>query len=293
MTIATSQRSRWIAAGLLVFCRAMIAFSVASAVLPGRSLLPDDPIGVGDLLTACSVFVSLPTIGAMLAILRPANPIGWLFLLCGVGFVFSIFTTEYVGRGVFTDADLPGVALVDWVGSWIGLASIGLALVWIPLLFPDGHLPAPSWRPVAWFAGAWLTIATVSMAILPDEAHGYQAQLPNPVGVSGPLGEIATLIVGAVLPGHDLPRHAGARVGRPAIHPIPWRGTPAVEVVPLRCRGLRRGVPRRGDHREQCSRGTSSSSGSPRCPSPLPSRSFGTGCTTSIGSSRDRSPMPC
>ena len=197
---AGRRSSTWIAAGLLTLCLAMIAFSLASAVLPGRSLLPDEPVGLADFLAACSVFVALPTVGAMLAILRPDNPIGWLFLLCGVGFVFSIFTTEYVGRGVFTDADLPGVTFVDWVGSWIGLASIGLALVWIPLLFPDGHLPGPGWRPIAWFAGVFLVVATASMAIVPDAAHGYEGELPNPVGVTGPLGEIASLIAGWYFP---------------------------------------------------------------------------------------------
>ena len=196
----TRRPSTWIAAGLLAFCLAMIAFSLASAVLPDRSLLPDDPVGVADFLAVCSVFVALPTVGAILAILRPGNPIGWLFLLCGVGFVFSIFTTEYVGRGLFTDADLPGVGLVDWVGNWIGLASISLALVWIPLLFPDGHLPGPGWRPIAWFAGVWLAISTVSLAIVPDAAHGYEAQLANPFGVTGPLGEVASLIAGLNFP---------------------------------------------------------------------------------------------
>jgi len=199
-TPASRRPSTWIAVALLVFCLALIAFSLASAVLPGRSLLPDEQVGVADFLAACSVFVALPTVGAMLAILRPSNPIGWLFLLCGVGFVFSIFTTEYVGRALFTDAELPLAALVDWVGSWIGLASIGLALVWIPLLFPDGHLPGPRWRPVAWFAGVFLALATVSMAILPDAAHGYEAQLPNPVGVTGPLGEVASVIAGLFFP---------------------------------------------------------------------------------------------
>jgi hypothetical protein len=67
-------------------------------------------------------------------------------------------------------------------------------------LFPDGHLPGPGWRPIAWFAGVWLAISTVSLAILPDAAHGYEAQLPNPLGVAGPLGEVASLIAGLNFP---------------------------------------------------------------------------------------------
>ncbi len=191
--------SDWIAVVLLVASLAMILFALASLFLPGRSATtdsPDPPIFVA----VCSVFVMLPSVGAILAIRRPANPIGWLFLVTGVGFIIGIFSTEYVGRAVTGDSSLPFIVLVDWASVWSGNLSIALAAVWIPLLFPDGHLPGPRWRLVAW-AAAILTVAgTVGQAIVPDAAHGYSGQLPNPMAVSGPIGEVAAAFVSVYFP---------------------------------------------------------------------------------------------
>ena len=111
--------SAWIAVAFLVASVAMVAFSFASLVLPGGDALPDRP-DLANFLTTVSVFVALPTVGAILAILRPRNPIGWLFLVSGAGFILGIFSTEYVGRAVYAGANLPGVQLIDWMGTWAG-----------------------------------------------------------------------------------------------------------------------------------------------------------------------------
>ena len=192
MTRVSPGARRWVAIGLLVACYGMVAFSIASAALPGGSALPDRP-SIVNFIAAVSVFVALPSVGAVLALLRPANPIGWLFLACGAGFIFSIFTTEYVGRAIYAAWPLPAATFVDWLGAWIGTLSIGLAIVWIPLLFPDGHLPSPRWRPVAWAAAAFIGLGALAQAIVPD-ANGYGGQLPNPVAVDGLIGDIAAAL---------------------------------------------------------------------------------------------------
>ena len=177
---------------ILLACYAMVLFSLASVFAPGGQDLPDRPV-ILNFLAACAVFIALPGMGATLAILRPANPIGWLFLATGLGFVMSIFTVEYVSRAEFGGAALPGVVLIDWLGAWMGTVSLGLAIVWIPLLFPDGHLPGPRWRPVAWAATVFILVGGLAQAIAQDQAHGYSGRLPNPVGIGGAVGESATL----------------------------------------------------------------------------------------------------
>ena len=188
-----------IALGLFAASLAMIAFTLASVFIPSDPALPDRP-SIANFIAACSVFVALPSVGAILAIRRPRNPIGWLFLVSGAGFIAGIFTTEYVGRATIAGANLPGVVLVDWIGAWAGSVSLTLAVVWIPLLFPDGHLPGPRWRPVTWAAAVLIVAGTVAQAIVPDAPLGYGGRLPNPVAVGGPIGGIASLLIGLYFP---------------------------------------------------------------------------------------------
>jgi MFS family permease len=166
----------------------MIGFTLLSLVLPGYELLPDRP-DFANFLSVMCVFVTLPTVGAVLAILRPGNPIGWLFLIVALGFIIGVFSTEYVSRSTILGADLPAHAAVDWVGAWSGTLAIGLAGAWIPLLFPDGHLPGPRWRPVAWASAVSLVLMVVASAVVAD------GRMVNPVRLAPALEELAQVIL--------------------------------------------------------------------------------------------------
>jgi hypothetical protein len=171
----------------------MVGLSLTSVLAPGRTQLPDSP-SVLNVVVVLFAVVMLPSVGAVLAILRPRNPIGWLFLVCGLGFTVGIFSTEYVVRAASLEGGLPVVQLVDWLGTWAGLMALSLAIVFLPLLFPDGHPPGPRWRIFGWVAAVAFGVATVASAILPDQTAGYGGRLANPVGVGGPVGEIAAIV---------------------------------------------------------------------------------------------------
>jgi hypothetical protein len=193
--------STWIAVALLAVSLGMIGFSLVSLLTPGHERLANQP-DVGNVLAVLCVFATLPLVGAILAVLRPRNPIGWLFLVAGVGFTINIFGSEYVGRAIVFGADLPAHALVDWIGAWSNALAFGLMVIWIPLLFPDGHLLAPRWRLVSWAAAIALGAQIVAQAIEPkrlagsDGPTGYAGLLPNPIAVGGPFGDIATALAG-------------------------------------------------------------------------------------------------
>jgi hypothetical protein len=65
-----------------------------------------------------------------------------------------------------------------------------------PDLFPDGRLPGPRWRLVAWLDGLVLAMATVGLALRP----GPLAVLPsvaNPLDASGTVARLASGLLGA------------------------------------------------------------------------------------------------
>jgi MFS family permease len=128
-----------------------------------------------------------PTIGAVIVARQPRNRIGWL--CCGVGFLLgpAFLGQDYAWYAlVHRPGSLPGGLAMGWLGSWPWFIALGLILVFVPLLFPDGHLVSPRWRPVAWTAAAWLTLIWVGAAFSPGPLEGAGAKtVPNPLGIEG------------------------------------------------------------------------------------------------------------
>ena len=127
------------------------------------------------------VFVAaFATVGALLAWKRPGNPIGWLLSATGLAYAVG-------GVGVFLAHFPRTLTLANWLG-WIWLLSMGLC-VFVVLLFPTGSLPSRRWRPVAWAAGAGLAGWVLGNAFAPTIITNSPSE-PNPVGVTGPAGDI-------------------------------------------------------------------------------------------------------
>jgi hypothetical protein len=127
------------------------------------------------------VFVAgFATVGALLAWQRPGNPIGWLLSATGLAYAVgavSVFLSHFPRT----------LTLSNWLG-WIYLLGIGLC-VFVVLLFPTGNLPSRRWRPVAWAAGAGLAGWVLGNAFAPTIISNSPSP-PNPVGVTGPAGDI-------------------------------------------------------------------------------------------------------
>ena len=72
--------------------------------------------------------------------------------------------------------------------------------MFVVLLFPTGNLPSRRWRPVAWAAGAGLAGWVLGNAFAPTIISDSPSP-PNPVGVTGPAGDIFKVMAagGAVL----------------------------------------------------------------------------------------------
>jgi hypothetical protein len=155
----------WLAWSLCALCVALAVASLILALLNGRTL-GEILIGPG-IGTFAILAVSFSVVGALIASHRPENSIGWIFL--AVGFFYGLLSAgdEYAIYALLTNpGSLPLGAAASWLGQWLWAPGLGLILVFLPLLFPDGHPPSYRWRPVAWLGGISIGLAVVSSMIL-------------------------------------------------------------------------------------------------------------------------------
>jgi hypothetical protein len=85
------------------------------------------------------------------------------------GFCYGLLSAgdEYAIYALLTNPGaLPLGAEASWLGQWIWAPGLGLILVFLPLLFPDGHPPSPRWLPVGWLGGLSIGLTVVSSTIL-------------------------------------------------------------------------------------------------------------------------------
>src|SRR5215212_7697669 len=146
---------------------ALAVASLILALLNGRTLGEIFLTWGPSIASLAVVTVSFSVVGALIASHRPENPIGWIFL--AVGFFYGLLSAGdlYAIYALLTN---PGAlalgAEASWLGQWIWAPGLGLILVFLPLLFPDGHPPSPRWLPVGWLGGLSIVLAVVSSAIL-------------------------------------------------------------------------------------------------------------------------------
>jgi hypothetical protein len=118
------------------------------------------------------------TVGSLVASREPGNAVGWLLLATGL-----TFSLQMVGEAYAARAD-PGYVAVAWVTGWLFNVWFVLVVVFLPLLFPDGHVLSPRWRPAWWLAVAALVSSVAVTGLLPGRL-GVNAPVTNPLGVSG------------------------------------------------------------------------------------------------------------
>jgi len=158
----------WMAWSLCALCAVLAAASPILGLLNGRTLDEIFMARAGPSIVALATQIVLfSVVGALIASHRPENPIGWIFLT--VGFFYGLLNAgdQYAVYALLRNpGSLPLGAEASWLGQWIWAPGLGLFLVFLPLLFPDGHPPSHRWRPVAWLGGLSIGLAVVSSAIL-------------------------------------------------------------------------------------------------------------------------------
>ena len=161
---------------------ATMALCLASAALLLSTLWVAVPTSWGFRGASILVGATFGSVGAVVARRRPENSIGWLF--CAIGLLFAIegIVVEYTVAGALAvPGRLPFVNELGWTLTWIWAFPAGLALIYLPLLFPNGHLLSGRWRPVAWLGALSLGASAVIVSIAPGRIN-QATYLENPLG---------------------------------------------------------------------------------------------------------------
>jgi hypothetical protein len=153
---------------LCALCVALATASLILGLLNGRTLavifLAWDGPSIGSLAT---LTVSFSVVGALIVSHRPENPIGWIFLVVGLFYGLLSAGEQYAIYALVRNPDsLPLGAEASWLMQWIWAPGLGLILVFLPLLFPNGRPPSLRWWAVAWLGGLSIGLISVLMSIV-------------------------------------------------------------------------------------------------------------------------------
>ena len=123
------------------------------------------------------------SVGVVVAVRRRGHRIGWLFLSMGLVAALTGFGFEYAVRAEVTaPGSLPAGWLWAAVAGWLwplSFAGLGFVLV----LFPDGGLPSPRWRPLAWALGLSFGAALAWGVVRPEPIDLSVLKVDNPLGI--------------------------------------------------------------------------------------------------------------
>jgi hypothetical protein len=113
-------------------------------------------------------FFSFAATGVLIAARVPRNPIGWMLLAIAYGWALVIGSIGYGDYALKVHPGaLPAGPAVASVSGWVWAPPVALTAVFLLLVYPDGRLPGPRWRPVVWICGAALAIGIVVDMLMP------------------------------------------------------------------------------------------------------------------------------
>lgn len=140
--------------------------------------------------------VGYPLVGALVASRQPANPVGWLLLAIGIGLALGALVDTNL-----RSASPTAFAVSAWLSETAWYVWLTSAGVFLPLVFPNGRLVSPRWRPVVWLGLAALLTSLVGVGFEPGPLDVDSPRpLDNPLGIEAAAGFLSGLArVGDVL----------------------------------------------------------------------------------------------
>jgi hypothetical protein len=166
-------RLAWGLAGTsaLLFAAAMAFYAGGVGVDSGRAL-------------SFLIILGFSGVGALVASRQPGNAIGWIFCVAALlGPALGNLADAYAWYWLDGHAASEGLAKVGASYASVGwMPEVLLPITFLLLLFPDGRLLTPRWRPVAWCTALGIAGAFVTTALTPGALEDFP-QIQNPFGI--------------------------------------------------------------------------------------------------------------
>jgi hypothetical protein len=145
-----------------------------------------------------TLWLLFATIGLVLALRRPENPIGWLYAAAGL--VWSVYVPVDPWVDALQAADRPlslAARLAALVGDSFWAIGIALAITLPLLLLPDGRLRSARWRVVVVACVAGTAMNVVGWWLSPGPMTQTLEPLAKPFSLDGWAGSAATVVTWA------------------------------------------------------------------------------------------------
>ena len=119
--------------------------------------------------------------GAVLVARRPGHPMGPLLCLIGLINAVSQLPFAYARYTiVHVPGSLPFGTAALWAMTWVFAPATSLVGLVLPLVFPEGRLLSPRWRPALWAALAFIPLSVAGYAFIPQSMGSLFRNLPDP-----------------------------------------------------------------------------------------------------------------
>ena len=187
----------------------LVTFGCCAAGL-GVTLAVYRPLTVGVLaegaVYAFFFVLGFATVGLVVGLRRPGNPIGWLYGAAGLAWAYTLPVAPWVEQLIREQRPLPLVAQVVAAAGTLGWApAITLGVTLPALLLPNGQLRSRRWRLVVVTSVTGAVLITVAGTLSPGPVE--ELGIDNPLGLAGTAGDVAAVltVVGVVLHWLSLP----------------------------------------------------------------------------------------
>lgn len=140
----------------------------------------DGSLGPLEWAAYLGVIASFSLVGALLITRVPGNPIAMMLLAAGLLLDAGVVLGTYATLGAHADPTWPGAALAAVVTDVVYIYPIVIALIGVPLVFPDGHLPSGRFRWLVWLTMAAMIATTLDTLLTPGTVGVDELQ--NPLG---------------------------------------------------------------------------------------------------------------